>query len=687
MTKSHKNDIVVRTQEQERVQRFLLSEQGGSLLLGGDRGSGKTTLVRASVQAAEQERLDRMSPFSRVLSRLRRLTKSPYIFISIPLIVIDVSAVEGTEPDQSRLNDSYRSLLMRAMLMGMEADLLRRYYSWLDLPQRWFRSIGYFQRITSLRSYSHYTKQTKTVTRALAVPASLMNSPALQDALSAEVDLSDSGLEMKLRDLLTQYSKLHRFVFVFDELDKLPASIKLESLVLHLKNLFAETGVHAIFITDELALRRVMNQALAIPPSELTTLFVDHVLLNNMSRDEFEETVLKKVVNLPADKAGELIAALSLRTRRSPYELSKFLIRNGAEYSNLIAQLKSELGKKRFENLSVMQRLTDSVVEIYTNEHNDPYYRRILQTALEEVGTIIVGGSSKYVDQEVPSTIFYTTESFNEEGLTPEAVFERELEFKHSRKNSPAERPQIVDTISNLPEDQSVSVKLAIGTFLTLLDRSYILLLKKTEHHDVLEIGRLVESNLSHERVNQIDMDKVFDLSKDEDAVLSKIEIFDRPYLGVSKKHIYGQNKIVHRTVLNELVADSKYSLSNCRAEWGELKTVAKDTDRKLSRMLLGKVNEFVTPGVGKYTATRNVSFITTANGRKFMFVTLIGNQRFRQLPGYEKIFVVRDVSARSKMNKPTPEVKNFKMNNVNWTNFESVAKHIGEWMAVVQNS
>jgi len=87
MVKNKKNDLVIREKELSRIVRFFDTD-GGALLIGGDRGSGKTTLLRASIDRLMELQLARKKHIFKIFVWLRRLTKSPFIIVNIPLIII-----------------------------------------------------------------------------------------------------------------------------------------------------------------------------------------------------------------------------------------------------------------------------------------------------------------------------------------------------------------------------------------------------------------------------------------------------------------------------------------------------------------------------------------------------------------------------------------------------------------------
>lgn len=139
----------------------------------------------------------------------------------------------------------------------MESELLTRRYSKLDLPMRWFRSIGYVQSVCKLKPLVNSTN----LVRELSSKGSLKNLGIISYNWQQNIDISDAVIEMKLRDIFTTYSKSNSIIIVIDELDKLEdIGFKPESIALLLKNLFNDTGVHVIFISNEPTINRVQQK-------------------------------------------------------------------------------------------------------------------------------------------------------------------------------------------------------------------------------------------------------------------------------------------------------------------------------------------------------------------------------------------------------------------------------------------
>jgi hypothetical protein len=685
--------FVPREREFNRLIRFLSNSEGGLLLLGGDRGSGKTTLVQMAIASYTKKERAGYNRIRRVLSKLRELTMSRVVNIYIPLIIIDTPAATSQDTAEQDLRGKYRSLLMRAMIIGMEADLLRRYtpyYARIDLPQRWFRSIGYLQRIKSLVPYSHYIKLSKNTSRSLSLSHGDLGSN-LEHALSAEVDLSDSSLEIKLRDLLSQYAKIHKFVFVFDELDKLSPQIAPENIVLYLKNLFSETGVYGIFITDEATLRRITNEAAGIPPTELTTLFADHLLLNNMSPDEFAAAITASVENIDENR-NQFMSALTLRTHRSPHELSKLFIRYGYGYQELMSGLRSELGKDKFSRLGVMQLYIDYVREKFSGVY-DTYFDRELNQVLEEAGSILLAQSTLYLEFLHPLSIFYTTQLFSAAGLSQTQMQEAELSYKTNRDRTvnPA-TPEIVTMVRNLEiSERSRSLQNAIELLITLLNRSDMLSLYHTRSSDlkVLKIGPINKTNFTYERVNLLRFDSILDLGPKEKETISTVYRYNNAYNQLTGKDIFDPYFPIapDPKVIDEVDAEvwgNKFSFSNILPVWKRMDTVAQNAQKNLLHQLLEAVKKHIKDTTAQRFSAIDFDHktltIRLASGKSAQIIMLFGGQRLSVDDSIDKTFVLRDPSARNHTTAVRRNIRNIKLSQ-NWANANSALKSIATWL------
>lgn len=671
-------DEVARDKEIARLLRFFNNTYGGILLLGGDRGSGKTKLIEMAIKKYQHgSRAEAGDSVVNFFTNPRRLTRSKLVKVNIPLIILD-------KKEQKNIQEVYRSLMMRAMLIGLEADLQGRHIMWLDLPKRWFRSIGYVQKVYSLKPYARYLTLSKTTSKALNGPSGLPIAPALQSAFSAEIDLTDSTIEIKLRELLSQYSKIHDFIFIFDELDKLPEDIRLESIVLYLKNLFSETGVHAIFVSSEQDLKRVVEKSSPDhqPPKEESTLFADLVLLNNMNIDEFTKIVKARVSDLGDNNLDELLYALALRTNRSPHELNKFFTRHGYSYPDLIHGLKTELGGNRFSWFSVLQVLIEYVYKKYCGLYGENY-DRILHEALQQTGTIILESGSRYVNRIQTDSIFYTTNYFRRDDISNEQALENERIYKKNREEYvPDERPEMLSKVHGLNGDQSISIMYAIECLFVLMNRLGILGLASTDSQEVVEIKRINRDMLKHNVVKKETLDNAFDLKAREEKMAEIVEKFNPAYLAITEKNIYDPILFLQRNdMLGIEKVAGKFSFANSSVMWDQVRKLAPVARRSTLTALIDKIsittNSPIDPSWVEYRD--HAAIVTLPTGKRLRVVMLYKRDRYDRDEGLSKTFVLRDKSATFNPGRDRL-TKNITMNS-DWRNVTRAVNLIADWI------
>ena len=193
--------LIRRESELKRLNDFLSNSKGGSILLAGDRGSGKTTLVNLAITKFRENQKPKF---------LRRLFLDNQIVLYIPLIIQSFDPKNKSKQEEL----PYRRLLLRTISRSMESELLTRRYSKLDLPMRWFRSIGYMQSVRKLKPLVNSTN----LVRELSSKGSLKSLGSISYNWQQNIDISDAVIEMKLRGIFTTYSKSNSIIIVIDEL-------------------------------------------------------------------------------------------------------------------------------------------------------------------------------------------------------------------------------------------------------------------------------------------------------------------------------------------------------------------------------------------------------------------------------------------------------------------------------------
>lgn len=387
--------LIKRESELKRLSDFLSNSKGGSILLAGDRGSGKTTLINLAITKFRENQKPKF---------LRRLFFDNQVVLYIPLII--QSSKASNDNTQEEL--SYRRLLLRTIARSMESELLTRRYSKLDLPMRWFRSIGYIQSVRKLKPLANST----SLIRELSSKGSLNNLGIISYNWQQNIDISDAVIEMKLRDIFTTYSKSNSIIIVIDELDKLEdMGFKPESIALLLKNLFNDTGVHAIFISNEPTINRVQQKIKQEPFCAEHTLFRDIILLNHLHPSEMVNIISEEIQNLSKVDKRQAIASMSLISQLMPYNISLLRQKLGIDGENILSKLQNELGDYRYLYESTMHLFINHLYEKHSKNY-DQYHNRILYKALTEASNNLFNREIRYINWEAIDSIFYTSNIF-----------------------------------------------------------------------------------------------------------------------------------------------------------------------------------------------------------------------------------------------------------------------------------
>lgn len=393
--------LIKREAELKRLNNFLSNPKGGSILLAGDRGSGKTTLVNSMLDGFENNK----SRKSRKTKHSRRLLFwDNKIILYIPLIIQSFDPSDDNKQEEL----SYRKLLLRTIARSMESELLTRRYSKLDLPMRWFRSIGYIQSVRKLKPLANST----SLVRELSSKGSMKNLGVISYNWQQNIDISDAVIEMKLRDIFTTYSKNNSIIIVIDELDKLEdMGFKPESIALLLKNLFNDTGVHVIFISNEPTINRVQQKIKQEPFCAEHTLFRDIILLNHLHPSEMVNIINEEIQNLSKVDKRQAIASMSLISQLMPYNISLLRQKLGIDGKNILSKLQNELGDYRYLYESTMHLFINHLYEKHSKNY-DQYHNRILYKALTEASNNLFNRETHYINWEAIDSIFYTSNIF-----------------------------------------------------------------------------------------------------------------------------------------------------------------------------------------------------------------------------------------------------------------------------------
>ena len=668
--------LIKRESELKRLNDFLSNSKGGSILLAGDRGSGKTTLVNLAITKFRENQKPKF---------LRRLFFDNQVVLYIPLII--QSSKASNDNTQEEL--SYRRLLLRTIARSMESELLTRRYSKLDLPMRWFRSIGYIQSVCKLKPLVNSTN----LVRELSRKGSLKSLGGISYNWQQNIDISDAVIEMKLRDIFTTYSKSNSIIIVIDELDKLEdMGFKPESIALLLKNLFNDTGVHAIFISNEPTINRVQQKIKQEPFCAEHTLFRDIILLNHLHPSEMVNIISEEIQNLSkVEDKRQAIASMSLISQLMPYNISLLRQKLGIDGENILSKLQNELGDYRYLYESTMHLFINHLYEKHSKNY-DQYHNRILYKALTEASNNLFNREIRYINWEAIDSIFYTSnifiDSHDELIVKDKGEYEGQIE----------DWPDICIQLQTLNDHEQKHILNAIEELVAVLDRAgYLDMEFDLEYPNMLNFKAFMGDAFTIANIKDNIDEYLIPTSGEKKIVdrLNAIDVLHKILIGHSifKDLLY--IPVDEAISYNERIQtlDGKKYHRTIRSVWKVIKARLAETDSKLMEGVARIIRErFRTRGY-YYSSDPIISIdakslsVKIAFSSKNYIVHLAYQSCNLNIPDdYEKLFVLY-TGNRVPFKDNSPRKARRQINcHRNWSNLEPEIENIVSYIDRVRN-
>lgn len=654
--------LIRRESELKRLNDFLSNSKGGSILLAGDRGSGKTTLVNLAITKFRENQKPKF---------LRRLFLDNQIVLYIPLII------QSFDPNNKSKQEElpYRRLLLRTIARSMESELLTRRYSKLDLPMRWFRSIGYMQSVRKLKPLVNSTN----LVRELSSKGSLKSLGSISYNWQQNIDISDAVIEMKLRGIFTTYSKSNSIIIVIDELDKLEdMGFKPESIALLLKNLFNDTGVHVIFISNEPTINRVQQRIKQEPFCAEHTLFRDIILLNHLHPSEMVKLINKEIHNLPEeDNKRQAIASMSLISQLMPYNISLLRQKLGIDGENILSKLQNELGDYRYFYESTMHLFINHLYEKLSKNY-DQYHNRILYKALTEASNNLFNREIRYINWEAIDSIFYTSnifiDSHDELIVKDKGEYEGQIE----------DWPDICIQLQTLNDHEQKHILNAVEELVAVLDRAgYLDMEFDLEYPMMLKFKSFMGDAFTIANIKD-NIDEYLIPTSEEKKIVDRLNAIDVLYKILIGHSIFKDLLYIpvdEATSYNEKIQtlDGKNYHRTIRSAWKVIEARLAETDGKLMEGVARTIRErFRTRGY-YYSSDPIISIdakslsVKIAFSSKNYIVHLAYQSCNLNIPDdYEKLFVLYTGSqAPFKDNNPRKTRRQINCHR-NWANLES---------------
>lgn len=656
--------LIKRESELKRLNDFLSNSKGGSILLAGDRGSGKTTLVNLAITKFRENQKPKF---------LRRLFFDNQVVLYIPLII--QSSKVGNDNTQEEL--SYRRLLLRTIARSMESELLTRRYSKLDLPMRWFRSIGYVQSVCKLKPLVNSTN----LVRELSSKGSLKNLGIISYNWQQNIDTSDAVIEMKLRDIFTTHSKNNSIIIVIDELDKLEdIGFKPESIALLLKNLFNDTGVHVIFISNEPTINRVQQKIKQEPFCAEHTLFRDIILLNHLHPSEMVNIINEKIQNLSKVDKRQAIASMSLISQLMPYNISLLRQKLGIDDENILSKLQNELGDYRYLYESTIHLFINHLYEKYSKNY-DQYHNRILYKALTEASNNLFNREIRYINWEFIDSIFYTSNIFID------SHDELMVKNKGEYENRIEDWPDICIQLQTLNDHEQKHILNAIEELVAVLDRAgYLDMEFDSEYPTVLNFKAFMGDSFTITNIKDNIDEYLIPTSGEKNIIdnLNTIDVLYKILIGHSifKNLLY--IPVDETTSDNRRIQtlDGKNYHRTIRPAWkpinDRLTEVDGDLINRLADMIRNEFSEqpyYNSPFIS--SDVQNLSVKLVFNSKTYIIHLAYKPCELNILDSYEKLFVLYTGNrAPFKDNSPRKARRQINCHR-NWSNLEPEIKNI----------
>ena len=656
--------LIRRESELKRLNDFLSNSKGGSILLAGDRGSGKTTLVNLAITKFRENQKPKF---------LRRLFLDNQIVLYIPLII------QSFDPNNKSKQEElpYRRLLLRTIARSMESELLTRRYSKLDLPMRWFRSIGYIQSVRKLKPLVDSTN----LVRELSSKGSLKSLGSISYNWQQNIDISDAVIEMKLRGIFTTYSKSNSIIIVIDELDKLEdMGFKPESIALLLKNLFNDTGVHVIFISNEPTINRVQQRIKQEPFCAEHTLFRDIILLNHLHPSEMVNIINEEIQNLSKADKRQAIASMSLISQLMPYNISLLRQKLGIDGENILSKLQNELGDYRYLYESTIHLFINHLYEKYSKNY-DQYHNRILYKALTEAGNNLFNREIRYINWETIDSIFYTSNIFinlqNELMVKDKGEYEGQIE----------DWPDICIQLQTLNDHEQKHILNAVEELVAVLDRAgYLDMEFDSGYPTMLNFKAFMGDAFTIVNIKDHIDDYLAPTNKEKSIVdnLNTIDVLYKILIGRSifKDLLY--IPVDEATSYNKKIQtlDGKNYHRTIRPAWKPINDRLAEIDTQLMSSLANMITRELQARLYYSTFdisldTQNLSVKLVFNSKTYIIHLAYKPCELNILDSYEKLFVLYTGNrAPFKDNSPRKARRQINCHG-NWSNLETELKNI----------
>lgn len=359
--------FIGREAPKNRLLNILVGQRGGTILIAGNRGAGKTALILQGLKEANRK----------INSKGFRKYWQNWSWLPNRLVAIHVPLIPGDTPPEE-----LRGVILRALVHSLHAE------AWSAMPHTWVcRPVGYLRDLRKIHKLSLYKSLTHKHGITLGVGSGKLDS-TLHKVVEAELDLSAINIELALRELFKKHARLLTFVVVFDEIDKYETTqhkLTADRFVFELKNLFTLSKAHFIFTSTETYLRELQRELRQEEDSAKSTLFNHKFLLNQFSPEDFERLIGTLIIG-KTKGSDEFVQALMWDSNLYPAALISRLQELAVHDGKGDAKIDLRTAKEEMAEIYAGQTVQHKVISLIYNKRKssrDTYYNRYLYRCLK----------------------------------------------------------------------------------------------------------------------------------------------------------------------------------------------------------------------------------------------------------------------------------------------------------------
>ncbi len=511
-----------RRSEYRHLMRLLSDPEGGSILLAGRRGSGKTRLVQEflSDRTTIMDSLPNiifvvlLIPIATLMAawgvfkKRTELKKKErrYLSIELPLIVINTESGRG---DNINRAEEYRSVILRTLAFAL-IDKVR----YGQIPRRillknFWMIVALRIKIKSLKKFVDYVNLNDYKNTNI----SFMQAPAamnIRRVVAGQLDISDAKLEMTLISIFKSLDQTGlKLVIILDELDKLTATqgktLEIEDVVLYLKNLFSQKNVHAVVIAGYSQALPFIRAFESKRDEANLTLFKDVIILNALDPHAFDELARRKIVGPggiqeenQAKMLDQVVHGLGMHTEYVPGLLNSFLKKCDPLIEDTHILLSKALGNRYTARTTVLRSYVNWIhrhilYDEHQLHHDDGHFNAILHQILCKAADNLIFRRVRYFSLEDLETILYDQQTIALEEGQAMGILDFVLDYKTQ-----------APLVSNKPEMIKLFEHYG-GVFRDALQQSLLLLVIFLERSEIITLSFENQDNCVM-RLEKVDM-------------------------------------------------------------------------------------------------------------------------------------------------------------------------------------